>query len=760
MKFFVFLIALALPLYAVSLSIVPLPKLVEPKTGDFVLTEEARIVCDLRDQPGIEASLKPLGEVLSSELELLTGMKLKVVTGEPQAQDIVLRFSDPIGEFAAREVDQIQGYNLEVSRFQVVVSAQYYKGVAYGTASLLQLLDGAKIPAVLIKDEPTSEYRAVMLDVARQVHSLEVVKDVIRMGRLYKMRYVHLHLTDDQIFTFPFEPITANLKGNFTYSREELLELVAYADARGVTLIPEFDLPGHSSKLKASGYLGDIKSDYDVAAPENYEKIGAIVSDMMEVFASSPYFHIGGDESGAGKRLIPFLQAMNKHVRRAGRRLMVWEGFHGAPIKELPATGDDHIIVLAWESTYNAPWNLLEAGYKLINASWRPLYVVGTGNPIHPGSSSGRKFSAEEIYHWDKNTFMHWEPGRPVYEDRGPKDPTKGDHEWSATLIGKEDQIIGGQLLFWEQTQETVMIELKGRLAPLAERLWNPKKDELFASFEKRSAVVWERISPIVQPIKIELTSSMSEASPMDTIYQGYLGETTKVQLMNRSAIKGEIKFVDCPFSNNFTWIDFRNPIKLTTMGEVYEEPVERSGGFGIRAQLFREDGSPVEGKTWSFFNNWEPRVSVTEYDIGGKTLPKVFDMAELPEEKVISKYKLPMLRGPLRNTFIRGQKFESILTAPGAGDFEISMKSQSGHATLFLDVNQNGKWEKEEILIADTPNTEIPQVVKVKLKEGAQYRLRVDHNSGLPRPVVIVTLLGGSLEKKVDISEFLSLPR
>jgi hypothetical protein len=760
MKFLFFLITLALPLFAHSISIVPLPQSVEPQKGKFILTKGARIVCDVRDSPGIEASLKPLGDVLSAELELLTGIKPKVVTGEPKASDIVLKFDDHTGESAVDEVDQDQDYTLKVTQPQVVVLAKNYKGVAFGTASLLQLFDGVEAPAVFIKDKPLAAYRAVMLDVARQAHSVEVIKDVIRMARLYKICYLHLHLTDDQIFTFPFEPITGKLKGNFTYSREELLDLVAYADARGVTLIPEFDLPGHSSKLKASGYLGDIKSDYDVAAPENYEKIGAIVTAMMEVFASSPYFHIGGDESGAGNRLVPFLAAMNGHVRKAGRRLLVWEGFHGAPLEQLPATGDDHIVVLSWESTYNAPWDLLKAGYKLINASWRPLYIVGTGSPIHPGATSGRRFPPEEIYHWDKNTFMHWEPGRPVYEDRGPGDKTKGDHEWSATLIGKEDQMIGGQLLFWEQAEETVIIELKDRIAPLAERLWNPRKEETFASFQNRQEKVWEKIVPIVLPVGIKVAAKMREPSPMDSVYQAYAGKETLVELRNRTKIEGEIRFVDCSFSNSYTWIDFGNPKVATAEGEIYSAPLKRTGGFGVRAQLFREDGTPVDGQTWAFFNNWEPKVQVTTYDIGGKTLPKVCDMAKLPEDKVVSKYVLPMLRGPLRHASIVGQKFESLLEAPGTGEFEISMKTQSGHATLYLDLNQNETWENDEVLIADTPNTEKQQMIKVSLKDGAKYRLRVDHNSGLPRPVVIVTLQGGNLEKKTDISEFLSLPK
>lgn len=760
MKVIALLVSLILPLFSATPIVVPLPKSMEVSEGKFTLLKGSRIVFESRDRQGLEGSLKPLGEVLSSELEILTGLRLAVVGGEARDGDIVLRFDDVAGEFSENEAKQDQGYSLNVTPDRVVVSSRYYKGVAFGTATLLQIFDGLEAPSVVIKDRPTAEYRAVMLDVARQVHSLEVIKDVIRMARLYKLRYVHLHLTDDQNFTFPFEPITGKLEGNFAYSRNALLDLVSYADARGITLIPELDLPGHSSKLKNSGYLGEAKSDFDVAAPENHQKIGAIIRDMMEVFASSPYFHIGGDESGAGRRLVPFLAAMNKEVRKADRRLLVWEGFHGAPTKELPAKGDDRIIVMAWESTYNAPWDLLNAGYELINASWRPLYIVGGGNPVHPGSTAGRKFPAKEIYHWDKNTFMHWEPGRPVYEDRGPKDPVKGDHEWNATLIGKEDQILGGQLLFWEQSQETVLNDLRSRIAPMAERLWNPKAATDFNEFRRRAGSVHDRVIGLVQAVEVSIEGKLQPVSPVSDLYLGYEGDGVAVFLRNRTKVEGEIRYVDCSFSNSFGWIDFRDPKTATIEGKVYESALKRNGGFGIRAQLFRKGGTPVEGQTWSFFNNWEPRVIVTEFEVGPRTRPEVFDMAVLPDEKIIGKYELPMLRGPLGNTSIRGQMFESVFEAPTGGDFEISMKTQSGHATLYLDLNRNAKWDEGEKLIANTPNTEKPQLTKVTLEKGGEYDLRVDHNTGMPRPVVIVTVKGPGMERAVDISEYLSLPK
>lgn len=196
-----------------------------------------------------------------------------------------------------------------------------------------------------------------------------------------------------------------------------MFDLVSFADARGVTIIPELDLPGHSGRLTSSGYLIDDPSTQgighaDVASPLNYTRIEAIIDDMLSVFQSTPYFHIGGDESSAGSRLVPFLSEINQHVRNKPvgerKRLIVWEGFHGAPTQQIPPTGDDRVIVMSWESSYNPPWNLLQAGYTLVNASWKPLYVVGHRLAAQDGGAAIKAWSAETIYSWDSDAFMHW----------------------------------------------------------------------------------------------------------------------------------------------------------------------------------------------------------------------------------------------------------------------------------------------------------------------------------------------------------------
>lgn len=745
-------------------TIVPTPKLIQPIQGakSFQLSETSRIIYE-GDQPeGFGPPLQELAKVLAGELELITGLKPAVVTGNAEdagPHDILLDHDTDDQWKPMPEVEQLQSYTLKASSSGLTISASDYKGMCYGTASLLQAIDPQTltVPPMDIDDHASAAYRAVMIDIARKPHSIGVIKDTVRLCRLYKVRYLHLHLTDDQHFTFPFAPVTDNLENNHCYTLQELRDLVAYADARGVTIIPEFDLPGHSSRLKQSGYLAISENDGDVADPANFDKINRIIDAMMDVFASSPYFHIGGDESGAGSKLVPFLQSVNKQVRMRDRRLLVWEGFHGAPTEQLPATGDDRIVVLAWESSYNAPWDLLNSGYEIINASWKPMYLVsGYGGMIHAGAGGGcKRFDLEDIYRWDKNTFMHWEPGRPVYEDRGPNDPDQSDHEWNAEYIGRQDLILGGQLLYWEQHECNVIHFLAKRVPLMSQRLWNPEAQLDYGNFQTLLKVANERVFPIVQPV--EILPAIDQTLPASSLYQPYSGEELQVEFRNRTKIPGAFRFARGRFSGGLGAPNFA-PVPAPDTAS--EGTAVVGGGFGIRAELVREDGTPVEGHTWSFYNNWPMRVEVTEFDIGERHYRKVPDLASLPTEKIDRSFEMPYIRGLLQNTLRRGQMTVTDFISPTDGEHTFELRTQSGHATLYVDLNQNGRWEEDEALIRDTPNTEVGQLAKATLRSGQRYRLRIDHATNLPRPVLILLVSKPGGERPTSIDKYLYLPQ
>ena len=273
---------------------------------------------------------------------------------------------------------------------------------------------------------------------------------------------------------------------------------------------------------------------------------------------------------------------------------------------------------MAWESSYNAPWDLLNNGYQIINASWKPTYLTGGyGGLIHPGSTGGKRFLLEDLYRWDKSTFMHWEPGRPVFEDRGPNDPNRDDGEWNANWIGKANQILGGQLLYWEQHECSVIHFLSPRVPILAERLWNPGTGCSFADFQVRAAKVHQKVLPVLQPVEISPIAE-DQSHPVVSMYQPYSGDEIKVTLRNRTKIEGRIRFSTGGWSGSLNSPNFP---PVPKPDKHYRDPLTGRGPFSVRAELLRSDGTPVDGHTWQFYNNWPNRVEVTEYNIGRRTL-------------------------------------------------------------------------------------------------------------------------------------------
>lgn len=732
----------------------PPPKRMAMHDGAFQASRELHLYFDGKsDAP---RGLREQAKVLAEGLESLTGMQATVhdtleIAHKPA---ITLRLLPPRPDSVQHGIEARHEHQLTVELDAIHLQASSTEGIAHATASLFQLVQpdtrGFQVPCLQIDDFPNHAYRSIMIDVARQPHSIAVLEDVVRLAHLYKLRYLHLHLTDDQLFTFPFAGITNKLENNVHYSRDELRGLVKYAAARGIIIIPEIDLPGHSSRLRESGYLPGAENDRDVASAEHFPRIAKLLDEVMSTFSTSPYLHIGGDESGAGAELLPFLGRVQELVRKRGKHLIVWEGFHGAPVEVLPPTGEDRVIVAAWESSYNAPWDLLEAGYTLINASWKPLYVVGGHSPVHPGSTGGRKWPPLEMADWTPAAFWHWEPGRPVFEDAGPNDPNREDHVWNAAWIDRAEQILGAQVSVWEQRESSVIQDLRLRLPVFAERVW-ASSDAEPGEIMRRVKAADRKVFGLVQPVGF---TAAPHSSPIHALFDTPPDEG--VELYNRTRIAGQIRFSVAGFRGDTNWLDWNTPDEPMAQGMLYQRPLDGQGGYALRAQLMRNDGRPVAGQTWARFQQWPNRVQVQEFEIGPRT-PSVFpDFNTFGEDQQLRSYSLPMLRGPIGHNKVLGQRFHASLQAPAGGEHTISMKTQSGRARLWIDLNQDGEFSATEELIQETPSTEEPQSAPVQLQADRSYALRVDHISGLPRPVVLVYLEGPGTEGRKEISSFL----
>ena len=309
--------------------IIPKPEKLSITKGRFLLNSKTKIICI--------ASLAQEAEYLSKILNTTLGVDLTIDSSANKNGNIKLELNHTI---ANRE-----GYTLSVEYDAIIISGKTATGIFYGIQSLLQLLpveiengdnDAIEItiPAVEINDSPRYAYRGMHLDVGRHFFSVASVKRYIDLIAMHKMNTFHWHLTEDQgwrieIKKYPkltevggFRKGTAvglagtrnapytydDIKYGGFYTQEEIKEVVAYAGARHITVIPEIELPGHSSAaLAAYPQFGNTKGPYEVAkrwgifnetfAPteETFAFLEDVLSEVMALFPSK-FIHIGGDE--------------------------------------------------------------------------------------------------------------------------------------------------------------------------------------------------------------------------------------------------------------------------------------------------------------------------------------------------------------------------------------------------------------------------------------------------------------------------------
>lgn len=308
-------------------------------------------------------------------------------------------------------------YVLSVKEDGVKLSGGSEKALFYGKQTLSQL--GAETPGVIIKDKPAFPYRGFMLDCSRHFFSVEEIKKLVDAAASLKMNVFHWHLTDDQGFRmFSRRRPEAALKGsvrkssNFGnlreigeyrgyFSPESLAETVDYCAERHITVIPEFDMPGHCSalisaypELSCSGEKIEVKTSQgifdDVLCAGNdkvFDVIFDILSDALEIFPSE-YIHIGGDEAPKKRwKSCPKCQKrirdegleneealqgwfMNKIVdflNSKGRKAVVWnDALKSGLVK--------NVLVQRWLGNKKNVADFADGGGKIINSDFFRYY--------------------------------------------------------------------------------------------------------------------------------------------------------------------------------------------------------------------------------------------------------------------------------------------------------------------------------------------------------------------------------------------------
>ncbi|GAA5522113.1 beta-N-acetylhexosaminidase [Aliifodinibius salicampi] len=321
-----------------SISIIPEPVSMEVQEGSFHLERNTVIKADLSQE-----EIKSIVKQLKKAIDSATGYDLPLVglDADQYPENIISLSIDK------ESVDHKEGYQLSVTDGEISLKASTSTGLFYGIQSLLQLLPAQiyqtdytlvpqdtewTIPAVEIEDYPRFAYRGLHLDVGRHLFPVDFIKRYIDLIAMHKMNRFHWHLTEDQgwrIEIKQYPKLTeigawrdSTLVGHYGsdiydgeryggyYTQDEVREIVAYAQKKQVTVIPEIELPGHASAaLAAYPELGCLENkNYkvqttwgvfeDIYCPseETFTFLENVLTEVMELFPSE-YIHIGGDEA-------------------------------------------------------------------------------------------------------------------------------------------------------------------------------------------------------------------------------------------------------------------------------------------------------------------------------------------------------------------------------------------------------------------------------------------------------------------------------
>ncbi|WP_448699331.1 beta-N-acetylhexosaminidase [Mucilaginibacter sp. AW1-3] len=325
-------------------AIIPMPLSIQTQQGQFTISATTRIKIDLSNR-----ELRSTAAIIAKQLEQIIGSPITVI-GDKQGlkKNVIL-----LTQNKAPDSLNSEGYILTADEQKVVITGRP-AGLFYGTQTLLQLMPaGIKhqknipIPAVKIVDKPRFGWRGMMLDVGRQFYSVEYVKKFIDNMAFHKLNTFHWHLVEDagwRIEIKKYPKLTSvgaykagtqwgrnrdqfdNTPNGGFYTQEQVKDVVAYAAARYITIIPEIEMPGHTlSSLAAypefsctggpfevSKYWVRVHDIYCAGNDKTFDFLEDVLTEVAALFPS-PYIHIGGDEAPKTRwKVCPKCQARIK----------------------------------------------------------------------------------------------------------------------------------------------------------------------------------------------------------------------------------------------------------------------------------------------------------------------------------------------------------------------------------------------------------------------------------------------------------------
>jgi hexosaminidase len=462
------------------LPIMPLPAHVVQGQGQFVIDGSFGMTLEGYTEPRLKRAQQRFLDTLSGE----TGIPLwrQAQFNPPSFVVKTAGPSDPV-----QQLSEDESYHLEISANHVQLTAANPLGILHGLQTFLQLVrttpQGFSVPVVTIDDQPRFPWRGLMIDVGRHFMPIPVIERNLDAMEAVKLNVFHWHLSDDQGFRVESEkyPLLQK-KGSdgFYYTKAQIRQVIGYARDRGIRVVPEFDMPCHTTAWFA-GYpqLASGKSPYQIARKwgvldpamdptrqSTYEFLNPFIGEMAALFPDR-YFHIGGDEcDGKEWDANPRIQAfMRAHGLRDNAALQAY--FTGRVQKIVAA---HHKIMEGWDEVLQPT-----TPKDVLIQSWRGQAALAVA------AKQGNRGILSTGYYIDLN-----QPASEHYL----VDPLGGDA--AALTATEKTRILGGEATMWSEyvTPESIDSRIWPRTAAIAERFWSPQQVRDVASMYERLAIV------------------------------------------------------------------------------------------------------------------------------------------------------------------------------------------------------------------------------------------------------------------------------
>ena len=450
-----------------QLNLMPMPASMQIQAGQLVIDASFSVGISGHSDGQLQRAVDRFLDNLRRQTGM-TALDMKVAN-EAQAKLVVHCEHE---SKAVQQLGEDESYSLEVRPAGAKLDAATTLGIMRGLETFLQLeqvtADGFAVPAIAIQDKPRFPWRGLMIDVGRHFIPLDVLKRNLDGMAAVKLNVFHWHLSENQGFRVEskkFPGLTEMGSDGLYYTQDEVRDLIAYAHDRGIRVVPEFDMPGHSTawfvgypELASGPGPYQIERKWGVFDPamdptqeRTYKFLDSFIGEMAKLFPDQ-YFHIGGDEvNGKEWDANPNIQAfMRSHGLKTNQDLQAY--FNTRVQKIVSKHGK---TMVGWDEILRP-----DLPKDIVVQSWRGQ------DSLAAAARQGYRGILSYGYYLD----LIWPASRHYAVD-----PMS---DGAANLTPEENQrILGGEACMWSEyvSPENIDSRIWPRTAAIAERLWSPQ---------------------------------------------------------------------------------------------------------------------------------------------------------------------------------------------------------------------------------------------------------------------------------------------